>query len=108
MKRGAFQPGQPKPPGSGRKKGVPNKKKYKKVAEVLAEHDIDLVNDILLEIGQVDEPKDRAKLKLELLSYCEAKPKAVDPGDASPLDPSDFEHISSETFLELVKPPGAV
>jgi hypothetical protein len=100
----AFQKGMPKPANSGRKKGSLNKKRLKKVAEALAEAGLEPASEIVKEIALMDEPKDRAKAWVELLAYCEAKPKAVeiDPNEDS-LNPEDFADVSTEDLLKLVK-----
>lgn len=102
MKPYQFQKGNPKPPNSGRKKGTPNKKKLKKVAEVLAESGIEPASEIIKEIALMDEPKDRAKAWCDLLAYCEAKPKAGELEDEA-FDPEDFKEIETADLLSLVK-----
>lgn len=77
-KRG-FYKGMQKPPGSGRKKGVPNKTRLIRVADLLAEKAINPVEEIMALMPDM-RPEAQAKVWLELLSYCQAKPKeeAVD------------------------------
>lgn len=96
-----FKKGDPKPANSGRKKGTPNKKKLKKVSEALAEQGLDLVAQILAEIPLLED-KDRMRAYFELLSYCEAKPKFTEEGPGD-IDPEEFEDVSTENLLELVK-----
>lgn len=101
----AFQKGMNKVPGSGRKVGSKNKKRLKKVAEVLAENDLNPVKELLNELAQIDEPKDRAKIWLELISFCQAKPKAIEEEDSGDFDEDDFSGVSTEDLLKLVKKP---
>lgn len=100
----AFKKGMPKPINSGRKKGSLNKKRLKKVAELLAESGLEPAAEIIKEIAFMDSAKDRAKAWADLLAYCEAKPKAVeiDPNEDS-LNPEDFADVSTEDLLKLVK-----
>lgn len=98
-----FQKGQPKLPGSGRKKGTPNKRRISKVGEVLAEHDMNPASEIIKEIALMDEPKDRANAWIDLLAYCEAKPKTVEENDDDDFNPEDFKDISTEELLRIVK-----
>jgi hypothetical protein len=72
------KPGTPKPEGSGRKPGTPNK---------VSEKNIDLVKQIigyaplvLLAKSFMEEadPQVKRELLLELCTYCHAKPKAIE------------------------------
>jgi hypothetical protein len=76
MKRGnpSFVKGMGKPPGSGRKKGTPNKTKLLRVADFLAEKSLNPVDEIMALMPDM-RPEAQAKVWLELLSYCQAKPK---------------------------------
>lgn len=108
-----FQKGQPRPPNAGRKLGSKNKKKLRKIAEVLAENGIDPAQEILDILNTDDEtkqlsPRVRAELWLEVLSYCEAKPKASEEASSDSDDLDDFENVSNEELLRLIKSPGAV
>jgi hypothetical protein len=69
-----FKKGMPKPAGSGRKKGTPNKTKLVRVADLFAEQGINPV-DKVMELLPDMRPEAQAKVWLELLSYCQAKPK---------------------------------
>lgn len=104
----AFVKGQPKPPGSGRKKGSKNKKRLARVADVLAEADLHPIKEVvqILLSGNLKDGE-RAKLWLELQSYCEAKPKASPEELGEPLDPDDFSEVPTDELLKLVKPEGA-
>ncbi len=108
----AFQKGVPRPPNSGRKKGSKNIKKVLKVADFLAQNDLNPAEEILKLINAKD-PKDdeksllgpsvRLTAWLDLLSYCQAKPKAVEDNDNDEVDPDDFDELTSADLLKLVK-----
>lgn len=94
-----FQKGHPKI--GGRKKGVPNKKKLKKVAELLAEaniHPVEAAID-LIQNGEMKDA-DRARLWLEIHSYCEVKPKE---NEDAPVDDLTEDQAPTEALLTLVK-----
>jgi hypothetical protein len=102
----AFQPGQGRPPGSGRKPGSQNKKSVAKVADVLAERDINPVAEILALIPELPYASQKIKAYMDLLSYCEAKPKEI---ESSPDDlPTDedlinqLKDVSDSALLTLV------
>lgn len=104
-----FQKGQPRSPNAGRKKGSKNKKKLLKVSDVLAEADLQPVQEIidLLSNGDLKD-RDRLDAWFNLLSYCQAKPKEAaedqmdDEGFLESLD-----GVSNESLLKIVKPDGA-
>lgn len=73
----AYHKGRGKSPGSGRKRGTPNKNKLLRVADVLSEAGKSPVEELLLLIPKL-QPHYQAKVWLELLSYCQAKPKEVE------------------------------
>lgn len=98
-----FVKGQARLPNAGRKKGVPNKRKFQKVADVLAEQGIDLVSDILKDLVSGDmKDADRVRFKFELLSYCEAKPKE-NQDDTGEHEADLLDDMSDEQLLKLVK-----
>lgn len=107
----AFQKGQGRPLGSGRKQGSQNKKRIAKVADLLAEQDISPVQEIL---DLINDPGngmfsyDRVKAWFDLLSYCEAKPKASDSDSSDEDDLDDFDEVSNEDLLKLIKTPNGV
>lgn len=100
----AFQKGQPRPPNAGRKPGSVNKKRIPKVADYLAEKNINPVDEILALIPEL-KPWEQPKVWLELLSYCEAKPKAIEVLPSTDEDLDDFEDVSNEDLLRLIKSP---
>lgn len=100
-----FKKGMNKVPGSGRKKGTTNKRKYETVAEHLERFGLHPVAEIVKLIPEIDK-KDRIKAWLELLAYCEAKPKAIDVMPQDLINPEDFEEVSTDALLQLIKPPG--
>lgn len=99
-----FQKGQPRPENAGRKKGSKNKRSVPKVAEYLAEQDINPVQKIL------DLLKDRklstsAKIQVwkDLLSYCQGR-IGEEPATLAQDGPSeDDETLTREQILSLVK-----
>lgn len=112
-----FQKGNPKPANSGRKKGSLNKKKIPKVADFLAQKDINPAEQILsiIEADKKLPPADRMSrgmlisVWMDLLSYCQAKPKETDEDTSS----SDEEiadalkDVTDATLLKIVKSDGA-
>lgn len=101
-----FQKGQSKPAGSGRKAGVPNKRKLQKASELLAEADLHPIQAVvdLIRLGDMRD-KERADLWMQLFSYCEAKPKESDGGTGDG-DESPLESLGEEDLLKLVKSNG--
>jgi hypothetical protein len=100
-----FKKGMPKPPNSGRKKGTPNKKRLAKAAEVFAEagfHPLERAMQLIAS-GAL-EPKDEVKACLDMYSWCEAKPKTPEEPKNGDLDPKDFEHVTDDELLRLVRP----
>ena len=73
-----YYPGQPKPEGSGRKKGTKNQKRIPKVAARLIEMGINPAEEALKAIYQLS-PGERFDAWMEVISYCEAKPRYVEP-----------------------------
>lgn len=100
-----FHKGMKKPEGSGRKKGTPNKKKLIKAVDFLSEKDINPVQKILDLIPLLD-AKEAVDAWFDLLSYCQGKPKEVEE-EKGLVDPEDFEEVTTEDLLKLVKPDGA-
>ena len=97
-----FVAGAPRPANAGRKKGSKNKKKIAKVAEVLAEKNLNPAEEILKLIKETDSAGVKIAAWFDLLSYCQAKPKEVD--DDAGEDPSEeLEETPTETLLQLVK-----
>jgi hypothetical protein len=77
-----FRKGDPKLPGSGRRRGSPNKRKVLCVAEVLERNCKDPIAEVLMLIPHL-EPKDAVKVWLELQQYVESKPKEAYAPDES-------------------------
>lgn len=71
-----FQKGDPRPPNAGRKKGSKNKPKPLNVAEILGNLNIDPVHHLLnlIKTGKLRDI-DKARIWMELLSYCHFKPR---------------------------------
>jgi hypothetical protein len=97
-----FEKGHPKPQTSGRKKGTPNKKKILKVADVLADQNIDPTKKILNIIPTL-EPEDQVKAWLDLLSYCQAKPKDSEPDGDDDNDPDELDEVPTDNILEIYR-----
>lgn len=114
-----FQKGHPPLKGAGRPPGSPNRKKYRKASEVLEALGFNPIEEILAILKADDEvrhkdpeagmsPNARIQVWLELLAYCQGKPKEVE----APQTESDeellekLEGVTDETLLSLVKSPG--
>jgi hypothetical protein len=113
-----FLKGQPRPEGSGRQKGTPNKKTVAKVSDYLGEQGINPAEEVLKIInekqlvanreGLMEEKfvlasAARADLWLELLSFCHAKPKTLEIKQSDPdVDTSEFDDVSSEALLQVL------
>lgn len=98
-----FQKGQPRPLNSGRRAGIPNKKKVLKAADVLAAQDINPAQKILDNISGLTNPMDIHKAWLDLLSYCQAKP-AITEDDEQEAETDPFvtlEDVSSEILATV-------
>ncbi len=80
-----FQKGSPKPAGSGRKKGTPNKKYFPGVEEFLASRGVNPIEEILKLIPTLPVDEKLSAWKT-LASYTFAKPSGDD--GLPPLDPS--------------------
>lgn len=103
-----FEKGQPRPANAGRKKGSKNIKRIPKVADYLADKGINPAEEIL-RILEEDAKKDEADRKigpfgrieimLDLLSYCQAKPKEID--DVIDDDESVFDDLSEDELLKI-------
>lgn len=108
-----FQKGQPRPPNAGRKKGSLNKKRIPKVADFLANKDINPAEEVLKILqAKPEDPdyiflngKDRVAAWIDLLSYCQAKPAEVveDDNESDEELLEKFEDIPSDVLLKLVK-----
>ena len=95
-----FQKGMSRPPNAGRKKGSKNKKKIAKVADYLSERDINPVEEILNLLPDM-KPADQAAMWLDLLSYCEVKPKENEADSDD--DDEILDDLSDEQLLKLVE-----
>lgn len=86
----------------GRAKGTPNKNTVFSVSARLTEMGIDLIGNILADIALVQDPRDRTKLNLQLLEYCDAKRKAL---EVTAIDETQIERdrISKLPMSELKK-----
>lgn len=76
----AFEKGMPKPPGSGVKKGQKQKPRIKKetVRELLDKLDINPLHQLLKYTSKESKlsDKEKARIWMEIASYCYAKPRA--------------------------------
>lgn len=107
----AFQKGVPRPPNAGRKKGSKNIRKVAKVADILCEKGIDPTLEILKILETLNDegesvlkPRERIEVWMDLQSYCQAKPKAVDEDPNDEVDEEEFQDLTSADLLKLVKP----
>ena len=66
-------------PGPGRPKGAVNKPVgIFSVRARIQELGIDLIGEIIEHINDITEPEPKARLKLQLLEYCDSRRKAVE------------------------------
>lgn len=74
---GQFERGQQKPPGSGRKKGIPNKR-TELLRDVLENLECDVPQKLIALLPSLP-PDGQAHVLLELLSYLYPRRKAMEP-----------------------------
>lgn len=108
---GKFKSGDPKPPGSGRKKGVKNKSSSLKVSETIARLGFN-PTEFLVKLAQNKniDPHLAAKIAQELLQYTDRKLKASEDQAPPPPPPEKTESedsralagASDEELLNLV------
>lgn len=102
-----FIKGMPRPANAGRKKGSLNKKKLKKVSEILAENGVHPATELMKLVNQNDiDPKEVAGIWKELLTYCEAKPKEIEIIPEEP-EPDELDELPDAALLQMVKDPEA-
>lgn len=108
-----FQKGMPRPANAGRKKGSLNKKKIPKVSDFLANKDLNPAEEILKILEEDKElPEKKQKISklgqidiwLDLLSYCQGKPKDEAEPSGDDDEPDALDELSDEQLLRLVKP----
>ena len=101
-----FVKGNKKPANSGRKKGTPNKKSIARVADILFDKNINPVEKILSEVRYLT-PKEQIDVWLDLLTWCEPKPKAQEVPLEPPVDDSEIKEelkeVSSENIIAFIK-----
>lgn len=99
----AFVKGIPKVEGSGRVKGSHNRKNLFSVHERLKILNYDLVGSILKDINEVDDPSKRARLHLELLTYCASRraPIQVLEEQAENKIADDLSKMATDDLLKL-------
>lgn len=97
-----FQKGKPRPSNAGRKKGSKNKKKVPRISDFLAQEGINPVDEVLRLLPEL-EPRDQAKLWMDIVSYCQPKPRAID-FDPDDFNLEEFDAIETSDLLKLVKP----
>lgn len=101
-----FQKGQPKPANSGRKKGTKNR--LRRVADALQAEGLEPVLEVikLLRFGDMKD-KDRGDLWMQLVSYCQARPKDFEGDDGGDDDdPDPLDGLTEAQLLKLVRPEG--
>lgn len=101
---GKFQKGHPKPPNSGRKKGVKNKRKLLSVEDFFVERGIHPLDLLFRYVEEISNPTDKAKIMLELLQYWAPKYKATVPSeeDDETIE-ADYKPASAMTPEERLK-----
>ncbi len=92
-----FVKGQKRPENAGRKKGSLNKKTVMKVADYLADNDINPAQEAVNAIKYMTDDKAKFDAWIDLIAYCEAKPKAVEVNETDAITESD------ENILEKYK-----
>lgn len=94
-----FKPGQPKPPGSGRKPGVRNHGVVPKIDQVLIDRKINPLLEILRLLPELED-REQADVWIKLLPYIYPKKKDV---EAPPADPSrdvtPIQDVDSDSLL---------
>lgn len=70
-----FKKGDPRPEGSGRKKGTPDKKSIL-VREILESHGINLVEQIIVRLPKL-KTEEQVKALIQLIPYCYPKLTAI-------------------------------
>ncbi len=106
---GQFKVGEPRPVNAGRKKGSLNRRTLAKAAlnleQVLIEAKFNPSQKIL-DLMPLLEPRDQVKACLELLSFIQAKPKAIEMPDvqAEPIAPEeDPSMLETSKLLAIVR-----
>lgn len=96
-----FEKGQPKTPGSGRKAGTPNKSTQLRVEEFLEAKGVQALEQVykLLTEGSMFD-SDKARIWLQLYSYCHPKPRELTIFEPPP--PED-DNEPKKTFEEFCK-----
>lgn len=99
----AFKPGDPKPPGSGRKKGTKNKASIPKAVEVMASMGFNPTR-YLIDLASKQDLADDLKVKigLELQGYVQPKAKEGQPDADETSDSNEPTEIPSEELAELI------
>jgi len=103
-----FKKGEPRPPGAGRKKGVPNKFRLTKVRDYFVKHEIDLVQRVWEWIGEVENAETKASLALRLLAWCEPRRTQIENiGERAEPAPTGLEHKSDGDLFHVLRPDAA-
>jgi hypothetical protein len=97
-----FQPGQQKPPGSGRKKGQSNSKKLPKVAEYFATNDINPVRE-LMELLPSLMPGQQMAVWLELLKYCQPTFRPIESLPEPDESEMDVSSLSEDELIAVAQ-----
>jgi hypothetical protein len=100
-----FKKGDPRPPGSGRKKGTPHKKSIL-VKEILDSHGINLIEQIIVRLKDISKV-DQVKALMQLLPYVYPKLTSVihsggiDLGDITDKSKADQLLLAAKTAAEI-------
>lgn len=103
MARGKpFQPGAPRLPNAGRKKGTPNKKTLKLI-EIMDELKYDPARALIELLPELD-PKDKAFVHVKLMEYKYPKRRPED-ADGDPENPINLPpaQFTPEQMAEFIK-----
>lgn len=96
-----FKKGDPRPPGAGRQKGRPTKKRVLKVHEVLEKNNKDPVVELLALIPQL-KPHEQAKVWLELQSYIQGKSTKSPDEAPTAQDQDPRDNTDDATVLKIL------
>lgn len=100
----AFPPGHPKPPNSGRKKGVGNKSPpIRTIRDGLAAHSFDITDELLSLYNHTSDATMRFKILNLLASYTQPSVPKEEPQAPPSLSLEDSLPSDSNSLLEIVK-----
>lgn len=93
----------PRPPGSGRAKGTPNKKTVILEDLIFNKLNTDLPISLLNDLDEVHNALERAKIKLALMEYLYPKRKALEVSSEMEFNLTSQEELDKQTDEFLTK-----